>query len=120
VNAKLHFLGQAEDAFGDHVALDLVGAGVDRAGERELVALHPRSVVAVEQLRLAAEQVERELVQPTSSSDQNTFTMRLRARARPSRCAVTVPERLPAVGLGVDVRGNEPVAQRGSSCRASW
>src|SRR5689334_19191375 len=65
VNAKCTCLlpREAEHALGDHVALDLVGARVDRARERELVALHPRRVVAVEQLGMAAEQIEAELVQ---------------------------------------------------------
>ena len=46
---------EAEHAFGDHVALDLVGACVDRPRERELVALHPRRVFAIEQLRMRTE-----------------------------------------------------------------
>src|SRR3954469_19128240 len=50
--------GQAEDTLGDHVALDLVGARVDRARQRELVALHPRRL----ELGLVAEQCECRLV----------------------------------------------------------
>ena len=51
-----YFLGQPEHALGDDVALDLVGARVDRARQRELVALHPRrrpssSAVGPEQAR---------------------------------------------------------------------
>src|SRR5262245_59222537 len=51
--------GQTQQAFGGDVALDLVGAGVDRTRQRELVALRPRSF----ELGLGTEEVERELVQ---------------------------------------------------------
>ena len=59
IAAPLRLAGQAEDALGDDVALDLVGAGVDRAGQREEVAVGPARL----DLGLGPEQVERGLVQ---------------------------------------------------------
>src|SRR3954447_15359722 len=50
---------QAQAALGRDVALDLVGPGADRAGQRELPALRPRA----RRLRVGREQVERDLVQ---------------------------------------------------------
>ena len=88
-SARAQLPRQAEHALGDHVALDLVRARVDRARERELVALHPGRVVAVEQLGVRAEQVERELVQShVELRPEHLHHARLRARcARPRRCA---------------------------------
>ena len=54
-------LRQAEQPLGDDVALDLVGAGVDRPGEGEDVSLAPTS--PVRQFAVRAEQVEGRLVQ---------------------------------------------------------
>ena len=51
--------GEAEDALGDDVPLDLVGARVDRSGQREQVAVRPGR----RDLGLRSEQVERGLVQ---------------------------------------------------------
>ena len=54
-----HRRGSPRQALGGDVALDLVGAGVDRARQRELPALAPRAL----ELGVGAEQVERDLVQ---------------------------------------------------------
>ena len=51
--------GEPQEALGGDVALDLVGAGVDRARQRELPALAPRAL----ELGVGAEQVEGDLVQ---------------------------------------------------------
>src|SRR5439155_13522734 len=58
-SARTSYARQSEHSFGGDVALDLVGARVDRAGQRELVALLPRRV----EIELGADQVEGDLVQ---------------------------------------------------------
>src|SRR5690349_19965597 len=53
------FAPQPKDAFGDDVALDLVGPGIDGALERKLAAL----LIVTDEFGVRAEHVERELVQ---------------------------------------------------------
>src|SRR5436305_10357400 len=51
---------KVEDTFGDQVALDLVGTGVDRTGEREQEPVEPRGV----DRGRVVEQPQRDLVRP--------------------------------------------------------
>src|SRR5262245_38061228 len=55
--------GEPEYALGNHVALDLVRARVDGSRQRELPSLHPRGVVAVDQLGAGTEQAQGGLVE---------------------------------------------------------
>ena len=71
-----HVPRQAEQALGDDVALDLVGPGVDRAGQREEEAAAPRAV----ELGRRAEQVQRGLVQPDVELRPEQLVQARRAR----------------------------------------
>ena len=60
---RAHRGTQAEDPLGDQRALDLVGARVDRARQREQVVLQPAPVRSVADLGVRTQQVKRRLVQ---------------------------------------------------------
>jgi hypothetical protein len=91
--------------------LDLVGARVDRPRERELVTLDPGRVIAVQELGVRTEEVERELVQlDVELRPEHLHHARLRPRARAFGNARHGPERLPAVRLRVDPRRDQAVA----------
>ena len=96
--------GEPEHALGHHVALDLVGPGVDRAGqgEEEPVEPSPGSAVVAEELGLVAEQRQRGARgwpgrSPTRRPCSSTPRARPRRRRGPgwpsSRCGAGRPRR---------------------------
>src|SRR6202167_687536 len=99
---------QAEQALGDDVALDLVGARVDRPGQRELEAAAPWPL----RLGVRAEQFHRGLVQP----DVELGPVQL-VQAGPGAGAVTghdagdLLEREQVVSAGLDPGLHDPVPQ---------
>src|ERR1700722_2946810 len=99
---------QPEHPLGDDVALDLVRAGVDRAGEGELEALHPGAV----DLGVRAEEAEGDLVHSHVHLRPEDL---VQARLGADRLSVGEPRRglegVEAVALGVDPRLGDLVAK---------
>ena len=103
---------QPEHALGDHVALDLVRARVDRSGQRELVALASSPTRRARRRDRAARAPPRgaERRAPTRTpSSSSTRRPAARRRTSASRCgSVCQPVR-----LGVDPRSHHRVASCG-------
>ena len=103
---------EAEDPLGDDVALHLVGAGVDRAGQRERVAVQPRRL----ELGSGPSRSSAVSCSAMSSSDQNTLLTEPAAPMSPpsGKPGDSAPGVEP-VGLRLDPRVDDPAGGRGSS-----